>query len=66
MLSCHSPKEKADFHGHEMAAVHTPAFFMGVNLFKEVMPMCNKPKRTARKEETHAKAADSQRRHAPL
>ncbi len=66
MLSCHSPKEKSDFHGHGMAALHTPAFFMGVNLFKEVMPMRNKPKRTARKEETYAEATDGQRRHTPL
>ncbi|RBT46502.1 hypothetical protein EB20_02545 [Enterococcus hirae] len=28
--------------------------------------MCNKPKRTARKEETHAEVTDGQRRNAPL
>ncbi len=28
--------------------------------------MCKKPKRAARKEETHAEATDGQRRHAPL
>ena len=40
--------------------------FVGVNLFKEVTPMCNKTKDTARKEESHAEASDGQRRHAPL
>ena len=32
--------------------------FVGVNLFKEVTPMCNKTKDTARKEESHAEASD--------
>ena len=52
--------------GVGLAALHTPTFFVGVNLFKEVTPMCNKTKDTARKEESHAEVTDGQRRHAPL
>ena len=54
------------FVGVELAALHIPTFFVGVNLFKEVTPMCNKNKTTARKEESHAEVTDGQRRHAPL
>ena len=59
-------KRNPFFIGVGLAALHTLIFFVGVNQFKEVMPMCNKTKDTARKEESHAEVTDGQRRHAPL
>ena len=59
-------KRNPFFIGVWTAALHTLTFSVGVNLFKEVTPMRNKTKDTARKEESHAEASDGQRRHAPL
>ena len=43
-----------------------PCFIAGVNLFKEVMPMCSKTKRKCRKEEAYAEAESGGSGNAPL
>lgn len=49
-----------------LAVLHTLAFIAGVNLFKEVTPMCSKTKRKRRKEEAHAEAESGGSGNAPL
>lgn len=55
-------KRKPLFIGVGMAALHTPTSFRGSkSILRRSTPMRNKIKDTARKEESHAEASDSQR-----